>query len=76
MYCLLPFRFRPIQDKEILVSELGNYLIVPRGTAANIVNRKIDLQCDLYKDEVHPKSWTQPLRCIFYEERTQNKPSV
>ena len=27
-------------------------------------------------DEVHPKSWTQPLRCIFYEERTQNKPSV
>ena len=26
--------------------------------------------------EVHPKSWTQPLRCIFYEERTQNKPSV
>ena len=27
-------------------------------------------------NEVHPKSWTQPLRCIFYEERTQNKPSV
>ena len=50
MYFLLPFRFRSIQDKEILVSELGNYLIVPRGTAADIVNRKIDLQCDLYKD--------------------------
>ncbi|PVY36597.1 radical SAM protein [Victivallis vadensis] len=50
MYFLLPFRFRSIQDKEILVSELGNYLIVPRGTAADIVNRKIDSQCDLYKD--------------------------
>ena len=50
MYFLLPFRFRPIQDKEILVSELGNYLIVPKGTAENIVERKVDPQSNLYKD--------------------------
>ena len=30
----------------------------------------------LCKSEVHPKSWTQLLRCIFYEERTPNQPSV
>ena len=26
--------------------------------------------------EVHPKSWTQLLRCIFYEKRTQNLPPL
>ena len=26
--------------------------------------------------EVHPKSWTQPLRCIFYAKRTQNQSSL
>ena len=42
MYFLLPFRFRPIGENEILVNEPGNFLIVPRGTAKRIVEKKVE----------------------------------
>lgn len=52
MYFLLPFRFRPIGENEILVNEPGNFLIVPRGTAKRIVEKKVEEGSTLYKDLV------------------------
>ena len=57
MYCLLPFRFRAIGDNEILVNEPGNFLIVPRGTARRIAEKKIDeaLKLACIYDEIYQK---------------------
>ena len=52
MYFLLPFKFRAIGENEILVNEPGDFLIVPRGTAKRIVERKIKEEDALYKDLV------------------------
>lgn len=52
MYFLLPFKFRRIGDKEVLVNEPGNFLIVPQGTAKRIVERDIRGNEELYKDLV------------------------
>lgn len=52
-YYLLPFRFHRINEKnEILVNEVGDYLLVPSGTFEKIVRRQIkkDLEVDLYGD--------------------------
>jgi His-Xaa-Ser system radical SAM maturase HxsB len=54
-YFLLPFRFHRINDfKEVLVNEVGDHLVVPRGTAQRIVNRSISKLNDhhLYGDLV------------------------
>jgi hypothetical protein len=41
-YFLLPFRFHRITDeKEIIVNEVGDYLILPNGTFEKIVKRQI-----------------------------------
>ena len=52
MFFLLPFKIRTIGNKEILVSEPGNFLIVPQGTAKRIVEREITAEDELYKDLV------------------------
>lgn len=52
-YYLLPFRFMALNDqKEILVNELGDSLIVPMGTAAKVIRKQIDRHQDesLYAD--------------------------
>src|SRR6185437_12299769 len=52
-YYLLPFRFHRLNDsKEVIVNEVGDYLIVPNGTAAAIINKTIDKyeQSELYGD--------------------------
>jgi His-Xaa-Ser system radical SAM maturase HxsB len=52
-YYLLPFRFHRITlEKEIIVNEVGDFLILPAGTFERIVNRKIDKVADseLYGD--------------------------
>lgn len=52
-YFLLPFRFHRITpEKEIIVNEVGDFLIVPNGTYAKIVKRQIDKERDseLYGD--------------------------
>lgn len=52
-YFLLPFRFHVInRDKEILVNEIGDYLLVERGTAGRIINKEISQTDDLelYED--------------------------
>ena len=50
-YYLLPFRFHRINDeKEVLVNEVGDFLIVPNGTATKIVNRDLSIEDPLYPD--------------------------
>jgi His-Xaa-Ser system radical SAM maturase HxsB len=40
-YFLLPFRFHRLnENKEVLVNEVGDFLIVPTGTAEEIITRK------------------------------------
>jgi hypothetical protein len=50
-YFLLPFRFHTISDyREVLVNEVGDFLLVPKGTAQKIVQRKIGRDDDLYPE--------------------------
>jgi sulfatase maturation enzyme AslB (radical SAM superfamily) len=52
-YFLLPFRFHRItSEKEIIVNEVGDFLILPNGTYHRIVNRQINKVADyeLYGD--------------------------
>ena len=52
-YFLLPFRFHRITtDKEIIVNEVGDYLILPEGTFQKIVKREISKEknAELYAD--------------------------
>lgn len=49
-YHLLPFRFISLDSaREILVSEAGEYLIAPIGTARSVVRRQLDTGSDLYR---------------------------
>lgn len=52
-YFLLPFRFHRLnKDKEVLVNEIGDHLVVPSGTAEKIILRQISKISDfeLYAD--------------------------
>lgn len=50
-YHLLPFRFHPLNDlREVLVNEVGDFLVCPRGTASRVANREIDTEETLYAD--------------------------
>jgi His-Xaa-Ser system radical SAM maturase HxsB len=50
-YFLLPFRFHKITDeKEVIVNEVGDFLIVPVGTATRIANKEISIGEPLYAD--------------------------
>jgi len=52
-YFLLPFKFHRITPEiEVLVNEVGDFLLVPNGTAYKIVKREIDKEknFDLYGD--------------------------
>lgn len=50
MYYLLPFHFQPVAGKEIVTNDLGDYLVLPRGSVQRIVNREVSPEEDLYKD--------------------------
>lgn len=47
-YHLLPFDFTRVSDREILVNEIGDMLIVPLGTIQKIVDRRLESE-DLFK---------------------------
>ena len=48
---LLPFRFhRLCEEREVLVNEVGDYLICPRGTARRVVQREVRPEETLYAD--------------------------
>jgi His-Xaa-Ser system radical SAM maturase HxsB len=52
-YQLLPFRFSRLdRDREVLVNELGDHLVVPAGTTARLVRRELSKEEDfeLYGD--------------------------
>ena len=49
-YKLLPFKFTRLMNKELLVSEVGDFLLVPNGTVKNIIEGKINPKSELYKD--------------------------
>lgn len=51
MYHLLPFDFTNISNKEVLVNELGDMIIVPNGTVAKIIDKSIEKD-NLYKSLV------------------------
>jgi His-Xaa-Ser system radical SAM maturase HxsB len=52
-YHLLPFRFHPINDsREVLVNEVGDFLICPRGTAGRIATRDLSAEELLFADLV------------------------
>lgn len=50
MYYLLPFRFHVFRDQELLTNDLGDYLLVPRGSVQRIVDREVLSEEELYKD--------------------------
>ena len=50
-YYLLPFDFTEISGKEVLVNELGDMIISPKGTVQKIVDRSLPKD-DLYKSLV------------------------
>lgn len=52
-YYLLPFRFHRIsEEREVMVNEIGDCLVVPKGTAARVIERKVYVADDpeLYGD--------------------------
>ncbi|WPQ63293.1 His-Xaa-Ser system radical SAM maturase HxsB [Chitinophaga sancti] len=52
-YHLLPFRFHRVPDgREIIVNEIGDFLVVPKGTIERIVTRTITPEEELYEDLV------------------------
>lgn len=52
MYCLLPFRFFHLDGHDILVNEVGDYLITEEHSAEKIILRTIARDSNLYKDLV------------------------
>jgi His-Xaa-Ser system radical SAM maturase HxsB len=47
VYFLLPFRFIRLNDeKEVLVNEVGDYMVVPTGTAAKIIKKDLRKNID------------------------------
>jgi len=52
-YFLMPFRFHRLnENQEVIVNEVGDYLVVAAGTAARIIRHELDqnLEPDLYGD--------------------------
>ena len=50
-YHLLPFKFERINNqKEVLVNELGDFLIVESGTAKKIADKEIKFDDEIYTD--------------------------
>jgi His-Xaa-Ser system radical SAM maturase HxsB len=49
-YSLLPFKFISLDGtREILVNEVGEHAVVPRGTARVVTRRELDTTSDLYR---------------------------
>lgn len=50
-YYLLPFNFIRLNDKkEVLINLVGDFLILPLGTASRIAHKQISIKENLYKD--------------------------
>jgi His-Xaa-Ser system radical SAM maturase HxsB len=76
-YYLLPFDFTTISGKEVLVNELGDMIIAPRGTVQRIVDRSLERD-DLYKSLVANffiSEQLMPPLADVYAERLREKKS-
>lgn len=76
MYSLLPFTFTRISEKEVIVNELGDMMIVPIGTVKSIVLRNLDSTDELYKSLVANFFITEkkvPALLDIYAERLAEK---
>jgi His-Xaa-Ser system radical SAM maturase HxsB len=67
-YYLMPFRFHRINaDKEVLVNQVGDFIIVPTGTVEKVVSRRVSskedasLYADLIADHFISESPVPPL---------------
>ncbi len=67
-YTLLPFKFHRLTDgREVIVNEVGDYLVKEEGTVYKIVNRLInkeanyDLYCDLVSNFIISECKVDPL---------------
>lgn len=49
-YLLLPFKFTRLDGKELIVNEVGDYIIAENGTVKSILDRTIDCSSALFKD--------------------------
>jgi His-Xaa-Ser system radical SAM maturase HxsB len=49
-YFLLPFRFHRLNNKEILVNEVGDYIIQNKGAVEKIINKQVVQGTKLYND--------------------------
>lgn len=50
MFFLLPFKFDYINDKELLVNEFGDFLLLPKGSINKIISKNIKKTESIYKD--------------------------
>ena len=50
-YNLLPFNFYKVGSNELLINEVGDYIIAPLGTVQSLVNRQ-SVEENLYKSLV------------------------
>ena len=75
-YYLLPFDFTEISGKEVLVNELGDMIISPKGTVQKIVDRSLPKD-DLYKSLVAnffiSEQIVPPLAEIYAERLREKK---
>lgn len=67
-YFLLPFRFQNLtKTKEVLVNDIGDFVIVPSGTAEMIITKKLkredndELYCDLVSNFIISEEKIPPL---------------
>src|SRR5690554_2692574 len=52
-YYLLPFRFHQINsEKEVIVNEVGDFILVPVGTAGRIARKEVKWDEEIYADLV------------------------
>lgn len=76
MYYLLPFNFTEISGNEVLVNELGDMLVSPKGTVQKMVNRTIEKD-DLYKSLVAnffiSEDLVPPLADVYAERLREKK---
>ena len=49
-YKLLPFKFTRLKNKELLVSEVGDFVLASNGTVKRILDGSINPQSELHKD--------------------------
>lgn len=75
-YFLLPFDFTEISDMEVLVNELGDMIISPKGTVQKIVDRTLPKD-DLYKSLVAnffiSEQMIPPLAEVYAERLREKK---